>query len=73
VTVFALLLTLVLAPLGVCAVVCAVGWWATLKPRLEHQQKMFQLSENAKLNALTITERQIALITRDGDGSKDPQ
>ena len=59
----ALILVLVLAPLGTCTVVCAVGWWATTRPRLEHQQKMFALSEQAKLNAVTIQERQQTMLT----------
>ena len=58
----ALLLLLTLAPLGMCAVVCAVGWWATVRPRLEHQQKMFALNEQAKLNAVTVQERQMGML-----------
>ena len=60
----ALLLLLTLAPLGLVCVVCSVGWWATVRPRLEHQQKMFALNEQAKLNAVTVQERQVHMLDR---------
>lgn len=57
-----LLCLLILAPLGTCAVVCCIGWWATTRPRLEHQQKMFALSEQAKLNAVTVEEKRMLIL-----------
>ena len=67
-----LLALLVIAPLGCVAVVCSVGWWATVKPRLEHQEKMFALNEQAKMNAVTLQERQHRMLNA-GRVTPEPQ
>jgi hypothetical protein len=56
------LLLVVGCPIGLCAVICCAGWWATVKPRLEHQRQMFALNETAKANAVTVDERRLAML-----------
>lgn len=65
--IFELLLLLIVAPVSVGAVICCVGWWATVKPRLQHRERMFELNERAKLTAVEVTARQLEL-TRDTRG-----
>ena len=55
----ALVLVLVLAPAGACAVICCVGWWATVRARLEHEQRMFVAREEAKLRSIEVTDRSL--------------
>lgn len=50
--------------LGLGVVIWLIGTYATVGVRLEHQREMVKLSEQQKLNALTIRERDIVLTER---------
>lgn len=63
-TLLIVLLSIVLGTAGCCVTICCAGWWATVRPRLEHQERMFELAEKAKANAITIQERQALMLDR---------
>lgn len=62
-----LVLLLTLGPIGFLASIGAIGWFATVRHRLEHEREMFRLREWAKANAIDVQERQLAVLERAKD------
>lgn len=59
-----ILLVIVLVTMSLCASILLIGHYATVRVRLEHEEKMIRLGEEMKMNALTIRERDIAIAER---------
>jgi len=62
-----ILLALVLiigCTLGGVALICTFGWFATTKPRLEHQREMIKIGEEQKKNAIVLRAKDMELTAR---------